>query len=108
MSPEYLAGILDGEGHVRFAQSNYRYGYVRLCVVNTHKPLLDAIQANFGGKVQIHTKAGHPKGWSQSWRWNTAGANAENILRLVLPFLIVKRADALAALDEATRAKVAA
>jgi hypothetical protein len=101
MTVEYLAGIIDGEGHIRFAWSNYKYRYARIHVVNTHKPLLDAIAAQFGGSVKVHTKAGHPKGWSQSWTWNTAGQNAERILRLVLPHLIVKRNDAESALASA-------
>jgi hypothetical protein len=91
MSPQYLAGIIDGEGHIRFAWSNYKYRYPRISVVNTHKPLLDAIAKHYGGSIKVHTKANNERGWSQSWTWNTAGANATKILALVMPYLIVKR-----------------
>ena len=107
MSPEYLAGIIDGEGHIRYAESNYTYHYVRVSVVNTYRPLLDAIQREFGGSVKVHTKSGHPKGWSESWTWNTAGINAERILRLVLPYLIVKRSTAIDVLNKHDAARAA-
>lgn len=95
MSPEYLAGIMDGEGNIRIAVSCYKYRYVRLQIVNTHRPLLDKIQENYGGKVCWHYKGGDKK---MAWKWNTSGANAERILHILLPFLIVKRDDALKAL----------
>jgi hypothetical protein len=94
MTVEYLAGIIDGEGHIRYAWSNYKYRYPRISVVNTHKPLLDAIAAQFGGRVKVHTKADNPKGWSPSWAWDTAGHNAVRVLGLVMPHLIVKQKDA--------------
>lgn len=109
MSPEYLAGIVDGEGYVRISVSNYKYQYVRLQVTNTHKPLLDAIQRAYGGVVADHDSKRHERNpkWSPCWKWDTAGVNAVAILRLILPHLIVKRDDALRAL-EGTAGKVAA
>jgi hypothetical protein len=107
VSPEYLAGIIDGEGCVRFACSNYKWHYVRLHVTNTYKPLLDAIQQVHGGKIKVHTKPGHPKGWSPSWIWDTAGSNAERVLRLVLPYLIVKRQTVIDALAQAEAKRAA-
>jgi hypothetical protein len=97
VSPEYLAGIIDGEGHIRVAVSCYRYQYARVQVTNTCKPLLDAIQKNFGGKIISHGPRSNPK-WSECWKWDTAGQNAIEVLEAVLPFLIVKREDALKAL----------
>lgn len=93
MSPEYLAGIVDGEGHIRMSTSNYTYRYVRIQVVNTHRPLLEAIQRHYGGSICVHgneTKA-ISHGWRPSWTWNTAGPNAERILKMIQPFLIVKK-----------------
>lgn len=109
MSPEYLAGIIDGEGTVRVDVSNYVYRYPRIAVVNTHKPLLDAIQREFGGSVKTHDKnrvALHPN-WSDAWAWTTAGKNAVVILNAVLPFLIVKR-EAAEAVLATTSGRVAA
>ncbi len=53
MRIEYLAGIVDGEGH--FCRPYMKngagrsYAASRLIIVNTHAPLIDAIKATYGG-----------------------------------------------------------
>lgn len=108
MTLEYLAGIVDGEGYIRSTVSNHKYFYVRLQVVNTHRGLLDEIQRCFGGSIRDHAGTKPRLGKKPIWKWDTAGRNADRILNLILPHLIVKREQALRALDEMHRGKAAA
>ena len=90
ISPQYVAGFLDGEGTIGLAQK--KSGFVlRVSIGNTHLGVLEAIQAEYGGNIY------YPKpivGRLQMHEWRIAYKKALNFLEIVLPYLIVKRPQA--------------
>lgn len=98
----YTAGILDGEGciDIQRQKAGQRGHFARIGIVNTHKSLLDWLKDAFGGDVQPASRA--KKKWKQSFRWRLSGSAAEVFLILVLPWLIVKKQQALLALQVST------
>ena len=92
----YIAGIIDGEGSIDFYRSGRSWA-VRLRVGNTYVELLRRLRLQFGGWIS------RPRVFSRRWKpyasWDIAGPRAERLLADVLPYLIVKRAQAITALQ---------
>ncbi len=97
MSPEYLAGIFDGEGCIdvqrMYPQSGKGRLYVRprmrMCMANSSIGLAHLLHTKFGGHL-AHRKAGKTSqqdSWSLEW---LSGAEMHRILNLILPHLILK------------------
>lgn len=97
MTLEYFAGIVDGEGTVCAKVSNYKYYYCHLQVVNTCKPLIDAIHKQFGGTVNDHCSKPPRK---PCWTWRLTGKRAEELVKCLMPIFIVKTEDAIKALND--------
>jgi len=99
----YLAGVLDGEGHITVLRSKnaacangiqYR-PYIN--ITNTSKALMDWILENFGGSVKTVTKRdGNRKPVSY---WYMTGRNAASLIGQVLPYLVVKHRQAVLLLE---------
>jgi len=88
----YLAGIIDGEGHIHKPLIKNGRGeghyYARIIVVNTNKDLINWLKSEFGGSIAT-SKA---RGSSQtSYRWTVQGKAAESLGRIVQPLLICKK-----------------
>jgi hypothetical protein len=117
ISAEYLAGFVDGEGHLGIERINngklkeYRRSpnhpsrwynrspehTVRVQVSNTNLDGLKAIQRNFGGSLTV-MKSHRPRN-KQAYKltWNSRAA--ERILQLVGPYLVLKRQQYLLLLE---------
>lgn len=80
MSPEYLAGFVDGEGCFFIEK---RSGGAKLSIAQKDYSLLEMIQSQWGG-----TFYHHPKGTSYL---TFAGSFAKPIIESILPHLILKR-----------------
>lgn len=102
----WAAGFFDGEGCVSMAKSARKgqplpYYRVELIVSNTVKSPLDRLSELFGGRVVVARKA---KGNRQTvYQWKTSGtAHTARVLKELLPWLTVKRQQALVALEAAS------
>jgi hypothetical protein len=93
----YLAGLIDGEGHITVARAFDRKSVnvshsIRVVVTNTNKPIIDWLSE------MSHTapvvKKGAKANWKDAWNWQVTGRNAETLLRAVLPWLRIKRQQA--------------
>ena len=95
----YLAGLIDGEGCILlFKQKERVRPTLRLAVGNTYRPVLEwAKEAVGAGSIitQPKQKLHH----SQSWRWDIYSQNAVDVLRQLLPYLKLKREQALKAIE---------
>lgn len=98
MTLDYFAGIVDGEGTICAKVSNYKYYYCHLQVVNTHRPLIDAIKKQFGGTINDH--GNNNPNWTKCWTWRLTGKRAEVLVKQLLPLLIVKKQAAKTALSD--------
>ena len=99
----YVAGMLDGEGHIcrlmYIARRNgQRYYRLNVCITNTNKDVLDWMHAITGIGTVIST--GHRAGKRKPcWRWQVTGRAAKMLLEILLPHLHIKA-------DKAARAIV--
>lgn len=83
----WLAALVDGEGciGVRWDKAS-RTHVLRLRVSNSHRGLLEKIVERFGGHASRSN--------DQMWEWYLLNANAEELIRLIRPHLVIKRAQA--------------
>lgn len=89
----YTAGIIDGEGHIR-PQSHRRS--VVVGVSNTNKDLMNWLQTQYGGRVITIQPRGNRV---VCYQWRLATEPGMDLLRRLLPYLIVKRGLAQEVLD---------
>ncbi len=87
----YLAGLIDGEGTIGLYIKNHRKDYsLRLAVYNTDETLMDWLFFNIGGakhKVGSRRKPNH----KQEYCWYVSSSTACDLLKEVLPYLVIKR-----------------
>lgn len=117
ISPEYLAGFIDGEGYLgilRIANGPRRLRHspehpwkvynrspehiVRVQVANTNLEGLRAIHAIYGGSLKPMSTPTRPKN-RQAYKITWNSRKAERILHLVEPYLILKRPQCLLLLE---------
>ena len=93
----YIAGIIDGEGFITIRRErhiNDRYS-LHVGAGNTDRPLLEWLQASFGGKLVFSPK---PEGYKDFFQWAIVSRSANNFLILILPYLRIKKDQAELAL----------
>jgi len=91
LSDEYLAGLFDGEGCVVTGlHGKGMRARVAICMGNAEDLFLQ-IQSQFGGSVR-QDKRGY-------WHWQASSQKAVSFLRAIEPFLLVKRNQALLAIE---------
>jgi hypothetical protein len=95
----YLAGLIDGEGciglHIATNNPQRRINprfQCSLVVTNTHKELLEQLQAVFGGNIFPRKK--QKEHHKQCWKWDAQDLGAYEVCKAVLPYLVIKRRQA--------------
>ncbi|GAI54865.1 unnamed protein product, partial [marine sediment metagenome] len=94
----YTAGIMDGEGCIGLYKekaAHYNLGYnliVRVQIANTQEWLIRWLQMQFGGYItHQYDERGNRK---PLWQWRIAARKAAEFLKLILPYLYLKRSQA--------------
>jgi hypothetical protein len=101
----YLAGFIDGEGCIgivtqRRSRHPDRPNYVlRLTVSNTNPLPLRKFQAAHGGSLHLDMKQRGKDLWKPSGVWCLSDDRCATLLAQLLPYLIVKREQALLAIE---------
>jgi hypothetical protein len=113
----YLAGIIDGEGTVTICRSEYiahkkhvaKDGNVRIYdsptvgfhvkvqVKNTDIRLMKWLKSRFGG--EFYEDKNRSAKWKTAWVWHHKAESKQEFLLAVLPYLILKKEQALVALE---------
>ena len=92
MSDEYIAGFFDGEGMVRLNKALIKdqiYYSLQTVIVNTDIRPLIQMQSKYGGTIAARKKGKeHHK---IAYRWRLTTNDAENFLRKIYKFIIVKK-----------------
>jgi hypothetical protein len=90
----WLAAIIDGEGCITYENPNWQgdgkvYVYVRVQVANTCLALLERVEeiTNVG---RVNTRSNRAAHHTTCYVWTVGGDRAKEILRRVMPYLIVK------------------
>lgn len=106
----YTAGFIDAEGciHVSLllpSKANRRVTpryHLHLKVSNTDLPVLEWLKSNFGGAIVKHHSRNESRvgnEWSAAWHWQISGKSAQDCLKLILPYLKIKKQQAIAAIE---------
>jgi len=98
----YVAGIIDGEGHIGITlhrREPYTLFSVRVEITNTSLDLHEWLVRKFGGSCHVHWKKRYSTNHSPAFRWRIDSVGARKILELVRPYLKVKRQQADLALQ---------
>ena len=88
----YFAGIIDGEGSIMLYRDKQRRTFMRVMVGNTNEWLINQLCFSFGGVKNV-TRQYHLI-WKPCWHWSIHGSKAVEFLKLILPYLKLKRAQA--------------
>jgi hypothetical protein len=84
----YLAGLIDGEGHIGFYANGRGYAF-RINIRITNEEVINWLHENFGGiKNYIPKRKSH---WKDQWSWQVHGNEAIKLYRKIYPLLIIKR-----------------
>ncbi len=87
ISSQYAAGIIDGEGCISFSGLDTRK-QLTLSVSNRNKEMLEALRETYGGKIyEIKSKSDKHSAY---YNWVISCGLAADVLRDVLPHMIVK------------------
>lgn len=90
----YLAAILDGEGCLGIYKTKGKYYVTKVQVTNTRYELLQWLQERWGGTIYSRKfERGNRK---ECWLWSVAANKAKDVVSAALPYLLLKRAQALA------------
>lgn len=94
----YVAGIIDGEGticiHQDKAKSGKVYLQLRVDVTNTNEWLIQWLKFALGGHTDVSRRAKIGKNWKPSWRWSVSANQASAFLKLIYPYLRLKKPQA--------------
>jgi len=96
INPDYLAGFIDGEGHIGIYKTK-KWHWVRVGLTNTNLNAMSIIQSNFGGSLKIHERKMKNRKITYSLAWN--GFEAQELLKKIIDSLIIKREQACIALN---------
>lgn len=90
----YFAGLFDGEGTIRISFNGRQY-QVLVSLGMTDKRPVYAMEARYGGWVEIRENEGTP--WKPVYIWRASSKGAESLLDGVEEFLVVKKDQATVA-----------
>jgi hypothetical protein len=92
----YFAGLFDGEGSINiFKQPNKKDRinpcyFLEISMGNTHKGVLHWVLENFGGRL-THNAEQQTNRNHRTWRWRASSNEACAMLKILLPYLLVKK-----------------
>lgn len=96
----YLAGLIDGEGCLHLRKLTFRYkekrytGYgLLLQIAVTYKPILEWCKRTVGGGTLWKREDGRGKRRTL-WSWKIEHSMAEQLLRVIYPYLKIKKEEA--------------
>ena len=92
----YTAGIIDGEGCIRIGQRRLHSNYIGVGVGSTSEWLINWLQFKYGGSV--YSKKPWLANQKPQWGWDLRTRQAGDFLRMILPYLKLKRPQAELAL----------
>lgn len=104
----YTAGIVDGEGCItilnKWDSRSKTYDKVQVDVTNTNEWICQWLKMQFGGVVRMCKP--HKSNWKPTFKWILEGDKAMAFLRLILPYLNIKKPNAEVAINYQSKRKI--
>jgi hypothetical protein len=100
LSLGYIAGLFDGEGNINIGGINRKgagvdhiHWHRHIGLTNNNYEIICRLQRQLGGRIfKVGRKPTGPESrWKQSWRWVISGSTSDLFLKLIYPWLIIKR-----------------
>lgn len=88
----YTAGLFDGEGCVCLRGIG-KYPSLSIDIASTNEAIILWLQVTFGGSIYRYDNSGRYNR-KPSWKWSIGSQEATDFLRLLLPFLRIKKPQA--------------
>lgn len=100
LHPAYLAGFVDGEGCISVYENGRKTSHTLVVQIVQNRTvesteLLKSIELKYGGKVSEYRSTAE----RQKYNLLIQGANAASFLEEILPFLVLKKAQAEVAIN---------
>lgn len=106
----YVAGLIDGEGTVslrnktpRAKRDKTNHYNIEVYITSTNKGLLEWVVRWFGGTIYTYKRkeGANTDGYKRKpiHKWHLHGGQAENFLRAIRPYLIIKKVNADLAIE---------
>ena len=103
----YTAGLLDGEGSIHAAATSSGFPALIITVQMCDPTVISWLKDTFGGYVYSVRRRNpptlpqgtKPKSYRPQFMWRLNAGRAADFLQAVMPYLIVKRTQAVLALD---------
>lgn len=103
----YIAGLFDGEGNINIykverTSSKGPVYDLTIAIYSTNREVIDWLYGLFGGYVQTknHLKnSGYKSHWKECYSWRLSSNQAQDFLRLVYPYLRIKKSQADIAIE---------
>jgi len=104
----YFAGLFDGEGSICITRHKPKRGiseqHTLLCLLSmTNREAVSAFRDCFGGGMTVHERSNGKR--KLMWGWVMSSNKARIFLESILPFLRIKKAEAVIAIEFQTRKK---
>lgn len=96
----YIAGVLDCDGSIYIARTSARIYQLRVAVYNSKEQLVGWFKDKLGGNCNNIKRTGAKR--SREFCWFVSSLAAAEVISLALPYLVVKRKQALLALEFAS------
>ena len=98
----YAAGFFDGEGWIRIKRDRRRdmvspRFFIVVGAANTKREPIDFLREKFGGSIRV--RISKDKCWADRYDWQVTDELAVRFLRVVLPYLKIKRPQAKLAIQ---------
>jgi len=88
----YVAGMLDGDGYISICRNRCKpQTMLRVGISNTNQWLIEWLHFGFGGGISKHKERGNCK---TKWNWIISSNKAVEFLKLISPYLKLKRPQA--------------
>lgn len=97
MDIRYLAGLIDGEGCISVGKQTRKdmispYYHLRISIEMTSKEVINKIYQHYGGSLHKQKNRLNRKA---VYTWSITGKYAYELLSLLIPYLIIKRQEAI-------------
>ena len=94
----YMAGFVDADGSISvISLGKLKRSVTRITVANCNLNAISLFTKEFGGKLRARHHKNH-KNWRRCYEWSLTSVKAQNVIKVILPYLQIKKRQGVLAL----------